>query len=134
RGHRGQYGILEAAVSPMAVWCHDSRERTLLAERPVQIATEVKAWIGFEQYLLDCVVAALEFAEDLRVERGLLRHRQQSGARQDLLAKEGSFSQPFRAAGELRHLKMCVHVRYRCIANILTGNLLRRQRCAYECE
>ena len=90
----------------MAVRRHDARKRTLLAERAIEIAAKIEAWKRFEQDFLYGVTLALQFAEDLRVERPLLPHREQSCAGQDLLSQKCGPLLPRLTSGKDRHCVM----------------------------
>jgi hypothetical protein len=99
--------VLETAVRPMAMRRHDARKWALLSARTIQVAAEIEARKGFEQHLLDRIAVALEFAEDLRVERPLLRHRQQSRTGQDLLSQKRRPLLPRVACREDGHFVVC---------------------------
>ena len=86
--------VLEAAIGPVAVRREDPGKRTGLPERSVEVAGDVEPGMALEVDLLDGVVAPLDPAEDVRVERPLLRHRPQAGAHQDLLTQEPGPREP----------------------------------------
>ena len=107
---------------------HHRREGPGLTPRPVQIAAQVEAGPGLEQHLLDRIPVAVEFAEDLRADRRLLRQRQQASARQDLLSQECGAFQPRLAAGEDRHREMRICIAEIGVARVLIRDLSRRER------
>src|ERR1019366_1613413 len=94
----------------------------------------IEARVGFEQHFLHRVGDAVEFTENLRMQRRLLRHRQQARARQDLLSEKCRLFKPRLAVGKNRHLEMRVHEWNGGIAGILFGNLPSVQNSAYERE
>jgi hypothetical protein len=75
----------------------------LTSARSIEIAAQIKAWKRLEQNLLNRSTVAFQFAEDLRVQRTLLWHRQQSGAGQNLLSQKRRTLQPVLARRKDRH-------------------------------
>ena len=86
--------VLETAIGPVAVRREDPGKRTGLPERSVEVAGDVEPGMALEVDLLDGVVAPLDPAEDVRIERPLLRHRPQARAHQDLLTQEPGPREP----------------------------------------
>ena len=66
---------VHAAVGPVSVRAEYPRHLAGHLGRPVKVAAESEARKGLEDDLLDRVIAAIELAGDLRVERSLGEHR-----------------------------------------------------------
>ena len=107
--------VLEAAVGPVAVRREDPGKRARLPERAVEVAGDVEARVALEVDLLDGVVAPLDPAEDVGVERVLLRQRPQAGAHEDLLAQEPGPREP----------GLCVRVRGEGVGRVQGADLDR---------
>ena len=96
---------------PMPVRIQNGGKRPLAApERAIQVAAEVEAGQRLEIDLLHAVTLTLDLAEDLRLERGLLRHRPQAAAHEDLLANLFGPRLPFLPGSNRRKLAGGVEV------------------------
>ena len=108
RRDRARVAVLQPPVGPVAVRGEHPGEGPGLPHRAVQVPRDVEARVALEVDLLDGVVAPLDPAEDLRVERGLLRHRPQARAHQDLLAEGARPREPGVPVGVRREGVRCV--------------------------
>jgi hypothetical protein len=87
----------------MAMRRYDARKRALASERTIEVAANIKTRKRFEQDFLNRITVAFEFAEHLRIERPLFRHRQQTGTGEDLLSQKDRALLPRLARHKNRH-------------------------------
>src|SRR5262245_47325825 len=95
RRRRVQLLILQSAVRPMPVRAEHGWYLAGHVLRAIKVARYVEPGIALEINLLDCVISAIDLAEDRGIYRRLRRNRPQAGADQNLFLQPRRAIEPF---------------------------------------
>src|SRR2546425_12243633 len=86
-GDAAVFGVGQTSFFPVAVRIENAGEGPgATAPRTIKISRQVKARKRLNIHLLDAVTVALDFAENMRSERSLVRHRPQTATHEQVFA------------------------------------------------
>src|ERR1039457_139776 len=125
RRYRRVDRMLQPPVIPVAVRGDDAREAAggRRLHRAIEVAAEIVARHGLQQYLLDGVGPVFDAPEDLRMQGVLRRHGQEAGGRENLFAQACAPRLPLRQRLVGARGEVGVGVRDFGVARVLQGDL-----------